>query len=236
MIKKLLVGSVSALALAGAAIVTPAAVTPATGADYGTPDLAYDWSGWYWGLKGGFGSGDARQTALTSTGDYTIDGYLFGTMSSYNYQTGNLVIGLDADSGFSGIEGTTAATNASCGGCTTEINWLSTVRGRVGIAMDRVLPFVTAGVAFGEVEATRPIAGGGTDDDIYFGYVLGAGVDWAFADGWHARLDYQYVDLGTETMAFAGGPVRVGVNDLHLVRVGISTDIRKLLKSVFQGG
>lgn len=233
--KKLLVGSVSVLVLAGVAL-----SSPATAADYRTPAVAdsgsYDWSGWYWGLKGGYGGGDARQTFVTSTGDYNIDGFLFGTMSSFNYQTGDLVIGLDADSGFSGIDGTTAATNASCAGCTTEINWVSTVRGRAGIAMGRLLPFVTAGVAFGEVEATRPIAGGGRDDDIFFGYVVGAGVDWAFADGWHARLDYQFVDLGNENMNFAGGVTRVDVDELHLVRVGISTDVSKLWKSIFHGG
>lgn len=232
--KKLLIGSVSLIALASVSV-----MGAANAADYGMSTVAsdgtYDWSGWYWGLKGGYGGGDARHTGVATTGDYSIDGFLFGTMSSYNFQSGNVVFGLDADSAFSGIDGTTSAANAACGSCTTDVNWVSTVRGRVGIAMDRVLPFVTAGVAFGEVEATRPIVGGGTDDDILVGYAVGAGLEWAFADGWHARIEYQYVDLGGTTMNFAGGPVRIDVDELHLVRVGVSTELSRIYKNIFQG-
>ncbi len=227
---KLLAGSVSLIALASVAM-----TGAANAADMATPGTQYshDWSGWYFGIKGGYASGDARLVGpFGNTGDYTIDGGLIGTMSGYNFQSGNIVFGIDTDTAFGSLEGTTSPASV-CVTCTTEINWLSTFRGRVGVAYDNVLPFVTAGVAYGEVEVTLPPAlnpGGGNRDDIFVGYVVGGGIDWAMSDDWTARLDYQYVDLGNENMAFAGGVTNVSIDNLHIVRVGLSTDISRFFR------
>ena len=40
-------------------------------------------------------------------------------------------------------------------GCETRNHWLATVRGRVGYAFDRFLPYLTAGLAVGDINATR---------------------------------------------------------------------------------
>ncbi len=233
--KKLLVGSVSLFVLASVSFVGTA---NAADAPMASPDSTYDWTGWYWGLKGGGGGGDANLTgAGGSSGDYSIEGGLFGTMSGYNFQSDRFVFGLDMDSGFGNIDGTTSAANV-CASCTSEINWLSTVRGRAGITMGsrgQLLPFVTAGVAFGEVEVTIPGALGGNSDDVFVGFAVGGGLDWAFAEGWVARIDYQYVDLGDETLAFAGGSTLVEVDNLHVVRVGISKNIDGLFDRIFGG-
>lgn len=227
---KLLAGSVSLIALANVAL-----SGVANAADAATPGTQFnhDWSGWYFGIKGGYASGEARLVGPGgSTGDFTIDGGLIGTMSGYNFQSGNIVFGIDTDTAFGGLDGTTSAAGA-CVTCTTDINWLSTFRGRVGVAFNNVLPFVTAGVAYGEVEVTLPPAlnpGGGNRDDIFVGYVVGGGIDWAIASDWTARLDYQYVDLGNENMTFAGGVTNVSVDNLHIVRVGISTDISRFFR------
>ncbi len=47
-------------------------------------------------------------------------------------------------------------TNAACPtGCQTKNNWLGTARGRVGYAWDRVMPYVTGGLAVGDVKANQ---------------------------------------------------------------------------------
>ena len=223
-------GTVSLISLMCASV--PGA---AIAADMSTPavDYVHDWSGWFFGIKGGYATGDAQLVGLGgSSGDYTIDGGVIGTMSGYNFQSGNIVYGIDMDSAFGNLEGTTSPANI-CASCTTEINWLSTFRGRVGVAMDNVLPFVTAGVAYGEVEVNIPAAlnpGGGNRDDIFVGYVVGAGIDWAFNDEWTARLDYQYIDLGDENLNFPGGVVNASVDNLHIIRVGIATDISRFYR------
>ena len=37
------------------------------------------------------------------------------------------------------------------------------------------------------------------------GWTVGGGLEWAFADNWSAKLEYQYYDFGTRDVAFVGG-------------------------------
>ncbi len=118
------------------------------------------------------------------------------------------------------INGTT---NTACPfGCKTTDNWLSTVRGRLGYAADRVMPFVTAGAAFGDIRASTPgFAGANTTNA---GWTVGGGIEFAFAQNWSAKAEYLYVDLGklscglscgvtvTDNVSFTANIVRAGVN------------------------
>ena len=76
-----------------------------------------------------------------------------GGTVGYNYQIRHFVVGAEADIDWASISGTT--TTAACpAGCKTGDSWLSTVRGRVGYAADRFLPFITGGAALGNINAT----------------------------------------------------------------------------------
>ena len=85
--------------------------------------------------------------------------------------------------------------NAACPtGCETRNNWLGTVRGRVGYAFDRVMPYVTGGLAVGDIEANQPGFAGVSDTNV--GWTVGGGIEAAIASNWTAKLEYLYVDLG----------------------------------------
>ena len=102
---------------------------------------------------------------------------------------------MEGDWDYSAINtGTTVTICSSRGTCQTGNNWLATVRGRVGYAADRVLFYGTAGGAFANMQAT---VGGVTTSKTQAGWTAGAGVEWAFADNWTARVEYLYIDLGT---------------------------------------
>ena len=73
-------------------------------------------------------------------------------------------------------------------------NWLATARARVGYAADRVLFFGTAGGAFADMQTTYS---GVQSSTTKAGWTAGAGVEWAFADNWTAKVEYLYIDLGT---------------------------------------
>ncbi len=67
------------------------------------------------------------------------------------------VFGLEGDIDWTNIKGTFV--NATCPtGCQTKNNWLGTVRGRVGYAWDRVMPYVTGGLAVGDIEANQSVS------------------------------------------------------------------------------
>jgi outer membrane immunogenic protein len=76
---------------------------------------------------------------------------------------------------------------------TTTLNRGPTVRGRAGYAWDRVLFYGTGGAAFANVQA-----GAGAlpfSSSTQTGWTAGAGVEYAFAPNWTAKVEYLFVDL-----------------------------------------
>jgi outer membrane immunogenic protein len=185
----------------------------------------YNWSGWYLGINGGYGFGRSNwsDTATgATTGGFDIDGGLIGGTLGVNWQSGPWVYGLEADGAWSDMRGSTAVTCAVAN-CETRNNWLATFRGRVGHAFDRVLPYVTGGLALGDVEAG--VAGFGHDGSTQAGWTVGAGVEWAIAGPWTAKVEYLYTDLGTMSCSVAScggvGPVDVDFT-ANIIRGGIN--------------
>jgi outer membrane immunogenic protein len=115
----------------------------------------FSWSGIYVGINGGgaFGQSNWSDPVFGNTGDFDVSGGLFGGTVGANYQTGPWVFGVEGDWDWTSLSGTTF--NGSCAfvGCTTQSNWLATVRGRTGWAWNRVLFYGTAGAAFANVQA-----------------------------------------------------------------------------------
>jgi len=177
----------------------------------------YNWTGFYIGINGGGGFGRSQ---WDSTGSFDVSGGLVGGTVGYNYQFGQAVVGVEGDIDWADINGTT---NSACPfGCKTTDTWLSTVRGRLGYAADRFMPFVTGGAAFGDVRASTPGFAGASNTNA--GWTVGAGLEFAFAGNWTAKAEYLYVDLGkfncgiscgaiaTDNVSFTTNIVRAGVN------------------------
>jgi outer membrane immunogenic protein len=214
--KRLVLGIVGALALAAgqaAAADLPRRPVP-------VPMYApiYNWTGLYIGVSGGgaFGHSD-----WDSTGGFNLSGGLIGGTIGYNWQTGPWVFGLEGDASWTNISGDTTAFCAF--GCKTENNWLATVRGRVGYAFDRIMPYATGGLALGNIKASTPGFAGG--DETNAGWTLGAGLEVAIAGNWTAKAEYLYVDLGNFNCGLncGGGLVNDNVSfTTHIVRGGIN--------------
>jgi outer membrane immunogenic protein len=177
----------------------------------------YNWTGFYIGINGGGGFGRSQ---WDSTGGFNTSGGLVGGTVGYNYQFGQGVVGLEGDIDWADINGTT--NNLCAFGCKTSDHWLSTVRGRLGYAADRFMPFITGGAAFGDIRASTPGFAGGNQTNA--GWTVGAGLEFAIAGNWTAKAEYLYVDLGkfncgiscgalvTDNVSFTTNIVRAGVN------------------------
>jgi outer membrane immunogenic protein len=197
------------MGLALAAGSAGAADLPPRYAPYKAPAYApayYNWSGFYLGINGGGGWGTSQWDGVDKFG---ISGALIGGTLGYNWQWGQWVAGIEGDLDWSGIKGTT---NTFCApGCTTRNHWLSTVRGRVGYAMfDRFLPYLTAGIAAGDVAATVPGLPAGTSTTA--GWTVGAGVEVGVVGNVSIKAEYLFVDLSNFNCGFncglaAGGNV-----------------------------
>jgi outer membrane immunogenic protein len=177
----------------------------------------YNWTGFYIGINGGGGFGRSQ---WDSTSGFNTSGGLVGGTVGYNYQFGQGVVGLEGDIDWADINGTT---NTACPfGCKTSDHWLSTVRGRLGYAADRFMPFVTGGAAFGDIRASTPGFAGANNTNA--GWTVGAGLEFAIAGNWTAKAEYLYVNLGkfncgiscgalvTDNVSFTTNLVRAGVN------------------------
>ena len=216
--KRLFVACVGVLALAGTAA---AADLPPAPNYYKAPPVyppAYTWSGFYIGVNGGGGFG---RSTWDSAGGFDISGGLVGGTVGYNYQIGQAVIGIEGDIDWADISGTNSTTCAL--GCKTSDSWLSTVRGRLGYAAGRFMPYVTAGGAFGNIQASTPGLSGNNSTNA--GWTVGAGLEFALVGNWTLKAEYLFVDLGkfncglgcnttstTDNVSFDANIVRAGVN------------------------
>lgn len=205
MIRGSLIASVAGLAL-GLSLSAPALADG---------HQSYDWSGSYFGIKGGGAFSDANASTTTISIDETFDGGTIGIMSGYNWQNGHWVFGLDSDSSYSSLD-------ESFSNADIELKYVGTTRARVGYAYDRFLPYVTGGLATGYADVSIP--GLGSESEFLYGYAVGAGFDWAIDDTWHLRAEYLFVDYSEESFTFSTGTLDFDVEELHLVRVGLSMD------------
>jgi outer membrane immunogenic protein len=219
-VKELASAAVAALLASGSAMAADLPVK----APLKAPPIAasaYDWTGFYLGVHAGYGVARDAVTTTSAFTDTTVPvtsfsgdrfrlspgGWLGGVQGGYNWQFAPAwVAGVEADWSL-----TDQHDSACVMGCDLlfgaflaqqKLEWLSTVRGRLGYARDGWLWYVTAGGAWGRVTETevRTAEGLGTAgvafEQTLTGWTAGLGAEVAIAGNWTGRLEYLYVDLG----------------------------------------
>ena len=193
-------------------------------------DQGYNWQGLYLGANAGYGWGSDNAStfvgAATASGSVSPDGWFGGGQIGYNAQFNALVLGLEADLQGADISDTTALAGGAFTQATTDIEWFSTLRGRIGYAAGPALLYVTGGWAFADVSTSvSQTTGVGSvamsSDDIKSGYTVGGGVEWAFAPNWSLKTEYLYVDLGEDSFSTPVGTYTTET-DFHTARVGLN--------------
>jgi outer membrane immunogenic protein len=180
----------------------------------------FDWTGLYIGFNGGGGWGSSQDRDFTrgTTRNFSTSGGLFGGTVGYNYQIGNTVLGVEGDFDWTNMRGSSGAALNGIN-YSTYLQWLSSVRGRVGYAFDRVLPYVTGGLAIGDVKNTittpTTSAGGSTTGT---GWTVGAGLEYGITPNLSVKAEYLFADILNSTPV-PGSQVEVKTN---IVRGGLN--------------
>lgn len=197
--------------------------------------VGYNWTGFYYGVNVGYGFAD-QDTSLVSnatgatvaSGSASLNDITTGGQIGYNWQLRNWVFGVEAD-----IQGSwqnddqTLAALGSTVAFTTRLQYYGSVRGRIGWAMDRFLPYITGGWAYGRGQidgtattgiVTRNFEG----DDFLSGWVAGLGVETALWDNWTGRIEYLYYDLGD------GPDVRATATTLNVEGTSMQQNVVRL--------
>ena len=191
-----------------------------------------DWAGLYFGGHVGYSRGHAG-VAVTGP-DATAFSTSFGTLvggvqAGYNFVLpSRIVLGVEADMSFPNYLSaddvawfrTTPDTDIA-----EKIDFIGTLRGRLGYAFDHWMIYATGGWAWslGRFLQT-PGAGDDTDKSLrlHNGWTVGAGTEVAIAPRWTARLEYLYTNLGPVEATFPSGSTAIASYDVHAVRAGLN--------------
>src|SRR5579885_1213860 len=189
--------------------------------------VPYNWSGFYAGINGGYAFGRSAWRDPSAGGSERFDtgGAIAGGQLGYNWQLGNVVLGIETDADWTNLSGSSTAGTVCAidggGQCQTQQNWFGTTRGRIGYAFGRFLPYATGGVAYGDRQVPLP---SGTSTSVSAGWAAGAGLEMGITKNWSAKIEYLHLDLVTASLfsaASGASTLDVPVKD-DLVRAGIN--------------
>jgi opacity protein-like surface antigen len=239
--KSLLAGaSIGAIMLATGAQAADLNVHPARAPVYKAPPVApWTWTGFYVG--GNIGAVAATRSVETDPSTITLltlfgapdhndkTSVIGGFEAGFNWQVSNLVLGAEADISFAALDSSsTVASGRGPLNYNSSLDWLSTVRGRLGLAFDRLLIYGTGGGAFAQLHErlSDPAvsAFSASPSPGVTGWTAGGGVEYAFADHWTAKAEYLHVAFPDRTATtLAGGSYTFKFKDaLDIGRVGIN--------------
>jgi outer membrane immunogenic protein len=208
------------------------------------PVPMFTWTGFYVGahIGGTWGTTEAEIDHIAAgpfalsgfnlpVSSHATNGFIGGGQIGFNWQSGIVVFGAEAELSATNAKGTTPCLLVLS--CKTDQNWMATAAARLGLADGRTLYYAKGGAAWShntysadlnlliglhtEVQATRT------------GWLVGAGIEQAFAGtGLSMKLEYDFIDYGKRDYNFPLAiivPIDIGTNIRqyqHAVKVGVN--------------
>lgn len=210
----------------------------------------FSWTGFY--LGGNFGGAWTQSNVtdalfgLNFSSGNNNGAFIGGGQLGFNYQLSNLVIGVEAD--FDGVANTNSP-NTLTGSAvlvpgigttqaiqvTSKNNWISTLAARFGVAYGDWLFYGKAGggwVGNNNLTVTNVTTGAsisGSNNNTNSGWLVGAGIEWAFANRWSWKLEYNYLGLASQTFTvpatfpiLANDTFTQSNRNIQMVKVGLN--------------
>lgn len=210
--------------------------------------VGYDWTAWHLGVSGGYAGGTSAFTSdiwglgfhapiawNNVASSYGTSGYVVGFQSGANWQLpNNVVLGYESEYNYTDVG---SNNNGLWGaGIRSNMRWFGAERLRFGYAFGRILPYITGGLAYGQLHANGVYNAGGilfptSTSSWQAGWTVGAGIEYALFDKISVKAEYLYSSFqGTHGSSF-GFPsaYRTFVGngfDTHMARVGINYQIK----------
>ena len=204
------------------------------------PPPVFSWTGFYVG--GNFGGAWNHQNVTDTLfglnfSNASNDGAIMGGgQAGFNYQFGNIVLGVEWDIDW---VGNNDATNSGIGiagigpiQVRSNNGWITTLAGRFGVAYDNWLFYGKAGggwVGSDNFTITNTVTGAsiaGFGNNTNSGWLAGAGIEWALAPNWSVKIEYDYLGLNSQTFTapvgtfLAGDTFTTSKPNVQMVKVG----------------
>jgi high affinity Mn2+ porin len=190
----------------------------------------YEWTGFYVGGQFGYGGGSlgAGTNVLPLQGvflPHSPTGLIGGFQIGYNRELANhVVLGVEADASFTSPEDEAAIGRAPPVPFNTTLDYVGTLRGRLGYADGRWMPYLTGGFAWGHTHAAINDGSGAIIGGYQPGWTAGLGLEFAVSGNWTAKLEYDYIDLARQAYDLSAfGLPGINVDPrIQLAKVGLN--------------
>ncbi|HZR77466.1 outer membrane protein [Bradyrhizobium sp.] len=180
------------------------------------------WTGFYFGgtVGGGVASlpvtdvDSANGNFFTSGPSMKSTGAVGGLHAGYNWQASpSFLFGVEGDFNWTGLKNTTTACLGlnECLTTASKLDNFGTVRARFGLTTDRTLFYVTAGPAYGHIDASHTdfvppltpanLVSQSNDSHYHWGTAVGAGVEYALTQNWILRGEYLHLNFVNNDVA-----------------------------------
>jgi outer membrane immunogenic protein len=212
--KKVLLSTVAFIAFAAPAAAADLAARPYTKAPPPAIAAVYDWSGFYIGANGGWGSSHKcwdfttpAGTFVAAEGCHDATGGTAGGQIGYRWQAGTWVFGLEAQGNWADFRGSNVSLIDPTVRNDSRIDAFGLFTGQVGWAVNNVLFYVKGGAAvtadrFRRFDVPTGVLIATTGDDTRWGGVVGAGLEFGFAPNWTAGVEYNHLFMQDRTHTF----------------------------------
>jgi outer membrane immunogenic protein len=212
--KKILLVTASLIALGAAAPAFAAdlAARPYTKAPAMIATV-YDWSGFYIGANGGWGSSHKCWDFLPVAGGTTPEGChdatggTVGGQIGYRWQSGTWVFGVEAQGNWADLTGSNVSVAFPAFRNESRVDAFGLFTGQVGYAANNVLFYLKGGAAvtsdrFRSFSTATNVVVASTNDDTRWGGVVGVGLEYGFAPNWSAAVEYDHLFMQDRTYTF----------------------------------
>jgi outer membrane immunogenic protein len=210
--KKILLACASALALS--AVPAFAADLPTKAPAYvAAPAPMFNWNGCYIGVHAGGGVLYEDNWAATHG-----SGGLVGGQLGCNYQTGQLVLGIEGEGFWSGMKATFDEGDGDTFSVKNRSDW--DIAARMGVAFDRALVYGKAGWVWGNFDYTCSFCSG--TNTTLGGMLIGIGLEYALAPNWTTKFEYDYLGFNSKSWNSPDFGFERSGADKHIFKFGLN--------------
>ncbi|HKU07422.1 MAG TPA: outer membrane beta-barrel protein [Bradyrhizobium sp.] len=222
--KKILLGIAGVIAFAAPASAADLAARPYTKAP-AMIAAVYDWSGFYIGANGGWGSShkcwdfvNAAGVFIAREGCHDATGGTAGGQIGYRWQAGSWVFGLEGQGNWADFTGRSISLVDPTLTGESSIRAFGLLTGQIGYAWNNVLLYVKGGAAvtddrFRVFNTGTNVLAANAVSDTRWGGTIGAGLEFGFSPNWSAGVEYNHLFMGDRTVAFTSFAPAVVVHE-----------------------
>jgi len=207
--KKLLLSAIALVSLTGSAVAADMAVKAAP-----PPPVIpiYNWTGFYIGANGGWGTSHSCWNFEILAGPLLTDGCrdrsggLIGGQVGYRWQSNQFVFGLEAQGDWADLTNTRQSVLAPAVSTRVSTDGIGLFTGQLGWAWNAALLYVKGGAAvtnnrFDIINNTNGVSLIGASATRWGG-TLGVGFEYGFSPNWSVGAEYNHLWMGTSNNSF----------------------------------